>query len=155
MPELNVTSSMLTAGGLSQVAGSSWGGTVLYLGMFVFIPLALLFIGIAVLWNLANYTRFKKYLGWLANSAGYALLGGVTCVVISIPCAFLYYMFNQAKAGNSVPLWWTLIIIGIYAALALIGWFVQKKIIDRVMKFEKQINKSKKKMKINSEWRAY
>jgi flagellar basal body-associated protein FliL len=124
-------------------AASSWGGTVLWLGLFVFIPIALLGIGIAVLWNVANYTKFKKYLRFFGDSARYALMGLISLGVLSIPMGFIYWEYTNARAGNTVPLIWTLIIILVYAALALFGWFVNKYVVERIIDFEKMGSKKK------------
>jgi hypothetical protein len=145
MPELNVTSGTVSGTVLGQViGGDSWGGTVLYTGLFIIIPLAVIGIGLSVLWNIANYTRFKKYLAMFGMSLQYAMTGVATLLVVSIPCSLLYYMYNQARSGNVVPIWVSFAIVGIYILLALIGWFVQKKVIDRVMMFEKKLKGGKK-----------
>jgi flagellar basal body-associated protein FliL len=135
MTSLNVTSAYNTIIGPNA---SSWGGTVLWLGFFIFIPIFLLAIGMAVLWNIANYTKFKKYLGFLGDSFKYALIGLISLGVLSIPMGFIYWEYTNARAGNTVPLIWTLIIILVYAALALFGWFINKYVIERITNFEKK-----------------
>lgn len=140
MVELNATSTLT----ISDVAGS-WGGTVLYIFLFVFLPIGGLIILITVLWNIANYTRFKKYLGVLGNSLRYAMIGAVSILVISIPFAFLYWGYSQARKGNIVPLKYTGYILLGYIALAIIGWLVEKYVINRVVTFEKMIDKQEKK----------
>jgi len=116
----------------------TWGGTVIYTGLFIFLPLALVGIGLAVLWNIANYTRFKKYLSFLGDSVGYVFIGIVSLIVLSLPMGFIYWGYTNAKAGNTVPLIWTGVIILAYILLALIGWFVKRYVIERVQKFEQE-----------------
>lgn len=143
MVELNVTSS----GWDTVVTPGSWGGTVIYLFLFVLLPIGLITIGLAVLWNLASYTRFKKYLNWFGDTLKYAIIGLVSIGVLAIPFGFLYWGYTQAKQGNIVPLKYVGYFIVIYAALSTIGYFVHKYIIERVEKFEKQLNKNKPKVK--------
>lgn len=147
MASLNVTSATGTLSIAGQELLGSWGGTVLYLFLFCFLPLAFLGIGLAVLWNIANYTRFKKYFTWLLGTPVYFMVGIISIVVISIPFAFLYWGYIQAKEGNTVPLEYTFYIILGYVVISFIGWIVSKFIIDRVTGFEKELGKGKRKKK--------
>jgi len=140
MPDLNVT----TALSFAQISSSSWGGTVLYITLFGLIPLFIMGILIAVLYNLASYTRFKKVFPWLGQTFVWALTGLLTFGVLAIPMGLVYWGYNQAKAGNTVPLRWVGYIVGGYVVLSFIGWIVQKYVIKRIQGFEKQLNKGKK-----------
>jgi hypothetical protein len=122
----------------------SWGGTVIYTALFVFIPLFLFIMGFAVLWNLANYTRFKKYFKWVGETFSYFVIGAISIVVISIPFTLLYWGYVEAKNGNTVPIEYTVYIILGYIVISLIGWFVSKFVINRVQKFEKALKKPEK-----------
>jgi uncharacterized membrane protein len=136
MSALNVTSTMMA---IQSSAAGSWGGTVLYLGLFVFLPIAFFGILVAVLWNLASYTKFKKYLVMFGNSFKYAILGCITIGALSLPIGLVYWGYTQAKAGNTVPFKYTFYIIGAFIILALIGKLVDKFVIKRVAKFEEKI----------------
>jgi hypothetical protein len=140
---LNVTN---TLEAYNIADAGSWGGTVIYLGAFVLLPLAIFIIGIAVLWNLANYTRFKKYFQWLAGTLSYFVIGAISIVVISIPFALLYWGYTEAQKGNTVPIEYTVYIILGYIAISLIGWFISKFVINRVKKFEKELKEPNKKI---------
>ena len=128
-----------TLGVFTSSAAGSWGGTVLYVGLFIALPLAFFGILVSILWNLASYTRFKKYLVMFGNSFRYALLGLLTIGALSIPAGLVYWGYTQAKAGNTVPFRYTLYIIGAFIVLALIGKLVDKYVIERVSKFEKEL----------------
>lgn len=148
---LNVTSSSWD----TVVGPGSWGGTVIYLFLFILLPIGLITIGLAVLWNLASYTRFKKYLNWLGSTFQYAMIGLGSVGVLAIPVGFLYWGYTQAKQGNIVPFKYVGYIILAYAALSAIGWVVSKFVIERVQKFEKQLNKNKTKIKNEQTTRNY
>ena len=128
---------------LAMTGGISWGGTVLYLCVFVFFPLMLIGVGIAVLWNLANYTRFKKYLEWIVGSIHYAGIGVATLFTLSIPMGLIYYFYSQAKSGNTVPLIYGGYILLGYLGLVLLGWIVKKLVVKRIVKFETEIKEEK------------
>lgn len=144
MVELNVTSTSWN----TVVTPGSWGGTVIYLFLFVILPLGLITLGLAVLWNLASYLRFKKYLNWFGDTFKYAIIGLVSVGVLAIPFGFLYWGYTQAKQGNIVPFKYVGYIILVYTALSTIGWFVSKYIIERTKNFEKQLKNRKKGTKI-------
>jgi hypothetical protein len=57
MADLNITSTAWQ----TFTSTGSWGGTVFYLGAFIFLPIFVVIVGMAVLWNIASYTRVKKY----------------------------------------------------------------------------------------------
>lgn len=140
MTDLNVTSAMAT---FQSSAAGSWGGTMIYVGLFIFLPLALLLIGIAILWSLASYTRFKKYLVMFGNSFRYALMGLITIGMLSIPIGLVYWGYTQAKAGNTVPFRYTFYIIGAYILLAIIGKLMDKFVVKRINTFESKLQKNK------------
>jgi len=148
----NTTGTFSLAG---QELLGSWGGTVIYLGAFVFLPLAIFLIGLAVLWNLANYTRFKKYFQWLGGTFIYFMVGTVSIVVISIPFALLYWGYSEAKKGNTVPIEYTFYIIIGYIIISLIGWFISKFVIDRVQGFEKELKKEETNTRKDNPWVGY
>ena len=143
MTALNNTTGTFSVAG--QELLGSWGGTVIYLALFVFIPLAMIGIGFAVLWNIASYTRFKKYFQWIFGTTPiYFITGLVSILTLSIPFAFLYWGYSQAKKGNVVPIKYTFFIIIGYVVISFIGWLVQKYVLERVQDFEKQLKKKPK-----------
>jgi len=127
--------------------GSSWGGTVIYFGFFIFIPIAVFLIAASALYSLASYTKFKKYLDKLGYSFIYMMIGSVTCAVLALPMAVIYWGYKQAQTGNTVPLRYAGYIAGGYIVLSTIGYFVQKYVIDRVQKFEKELKPKRGKKK--------
>jgi hypothetical protein len=145
---LNVTTAYQTIMG---PGASSWGGTMLWVGLLVCLPIGFLVLGMAVLWNVANYTKFKKYLGFLGDSFKYALIGLISLGVLSIPMGFIYWEYTNARDGNTVPLIWTLVIILVYVVLALFGWLVNKYVIERIMNFEEQNKKEEEVTKEDDE----
>jgi hypothetical protein len=128
----------------------SWGGTVIYLALFVLLPIMLICIGMGVLWNIASYTRFKKHLVWLGYTFQWFMIGFVSLGVLAIPFGFLYWGYTQAKEGNVVPLKYAGLIILGYVVISTIGWLVNKYIVERVQKFEKELKpKKNKRLKTN------
>jgi len=140
MPLNNTISTMNQA---SELLGSSWAGTAIYTLIFICLPIGLFAIGVAVLWNLSNYTKFKKYIGKFVDSFKYTLTGLITLVTLAIPFAVIKWFYSQAKLGNTVPIEYGIYIILGYLALTLLGWLVHKFIVKRVSKFEKEIKKEK------------
>ncbi len=122
----------------------SWGGTVIYVALFIALPVATMAIGITVLWSVASYTRFKKYLDGFVNSFKYAFIGLITCLVLALPMGLLYYGYAQAKVGNTVPLKYGVYIIVGYIVLAIIGKLVHKYVIKRIETFENELHPDKK-----------
>ena len=140
MEALNVTTTFNT---LTGAAGASWGGTVIYLALFVFIPLGILGVLVAGLWDVAQYTRFKKYLEMFGASFKYFITGCISLAALSIPMGLIYWGYNQAKSGNTVPFKRTFYIIIAYLIIAGIGKLVDKYVMKRIIKFEKQIKGGK------------
>ena len=140
MDTINSTINATTSIGLNP---PSWGGTMLYVGLFIILPLLLIQLLLAVLWNLASYTRFKKYLNWLGDSFRYAILGMISIMILAIPFGFLYWGYTQAKQGNIVPLKYVGYAILTYTVLTVIGYLVNKYVIKRVKNFEKKLKKEK------------
>lgn len=144
MADLNVTHSLSTGLTYTDLSGS-WGGTVIYMTLFILLPIGIVLIGLTVLWNIASYTRFKKYLEWFGKTFVYAGIGLISTGILAIPFGLLYWGYTQAKQGNTVPLRYTGYAIGIYIVLSMFGWIVNKLVIERVQKFETELNKEKKK----------
>jgi len=145
--DLNATSSIYS---LANVEPSSWGGTVIYMFLFVLFPLGMIFFAFAVLWNLANYTKFKKYLGVFQESFYYFMIGSVSLFALAIPFALLYWGYSQAKKGNILPLKYTGYAIIGYIIISFFGWIIKKYVVDRIVDFEGELKKKNKSKKINS-----
>jgi DMSO/TMAO reductase YedYZ heme-binding membrane subunit len=133
---LNATTSMST----NLEGAPSW------FSIFILVGLAAVLIMILTM-ALSSFQRYKKlkgFLGWLVHTITYFFTGVGGLFAISIPGGIFYYFISQAGKGNTVPLWITFSIIGGYFGVAGLGYLFQHYIINRVKKFEKDLNKGKK-----------
>lgn len=129
---MNVTNSI---GGLSD--SSSWFSMVVIVSLVAVV----LSVSIIAISNLNFYRKSRKWLDFLLKSFSYFLFGILTLCILALPVGIFFYFFTQAKKGNVAPLWISLVIIGGYILISLIGWFSKKFIYERVKKFEKEIKK--------------
>ena len=142
---LNNTISIL---GSYEVGGTpSWGSTVIVVGFW---GLLAGFLAIFLSISLSSFDRYKKsrkIIRWLTNSFGYFGYGTIALILLSIPCGIAYWMYSNAKAGNVMPFWVTVVIIGGYITIALIGYVFKIWIIDKIKTYEKQLKKHDKRSK--------
>ena len=146
MPDLNTvnsTTSAISTFAVAEGGFGSWFSVVASVGIITII--ILLFV-----MALSSYQRYKKMkgiLGWLIKTTTYFFIGCAGIVVLALPTYVAYYFINQARDGNVVPIWITLSIIGGYFVIAGLGYLFKRYILDKVKKYESQLNKGKRKKK--------
>jgi uncharacterized membrane protein YhdT len=134
--EMNVTTAV-TSLVTGESGFSSWFSLVILVGLMVMIVLVFTIA-------LSSVTRYKKARGiiaWLLSTVQYFFLGIGGLGALAVPSVILYYFINQAREGNTVPLWVTLSIISAYFIIASIGYFVKKYVLDRIVKYEEEYRK--------------
>lgn len=117
----------------------SWFGVV---AMVAFCTIFIM-ITIMILSSLERYKKFWKFIKWLRLSLGYFGWGTLSMIVISLPALLVYWEFSQANKGNIIPIKWTVVPIILYALVSIIGYLIKTYVIDRIIKFNKQIKKRK------------
>lgn len=134
MVTLNVTNSVSS---LTLSETPSWFSVVILVGLATFIVLIL---GIAIS-SVARYKKARGIVGWIISTVPYFFLGIGGLGALAVPSFILYYFINQAKEGNTVPLWITLSIIGGYFIIVGIGYITKKYVWDRIQKYEEEYMK--------------
>ena len=93
-----------------------------------------------------RFTRLIKLLKSIGKTLNYAAYGGLTVVLIVGPVMLLYYGGTTA-AENSQALApvakYAGIILGIYAALTVIGYIAKKKIWRKLFSYRKRLQSEK------------
>jgi len=93
-----------------------------------------------------RFTRLIKVLKSIGKTLNYAAYGGLTVVLIVGPVMLLYYGGTTA-AENSEALApvakYAVIILGIYAALTVIGYIAKKKIWRKLFSYRRRLQNEK------------
>lgn len=132
MPEINMTTSAITS--FSET--SSWFSLIVIIGICaVLISLATMMLG-----SYRFYYKGRKFLDFIVNSVYYFVWGIGFILCLFVPAIVVYSFMDQARKGNTVPIWMTGLVISGYCIISLLGWFFKKYIFERVKFFELQYN---------------
>lgn len=126
----------VTTGLDSMPTFSSWFSGLIIVGIATII-LAILIVSIS---SLERYRRLWKFIQHIGDSFKYFFWGVGGLTILAVPSLFLYWEISNASRGNVLPIKWTLIPIGIYLAVAMIGYIFKKYVVDRIKKFHKKMN---------------